>query len=159
MRYYDTQIVLQEVPDEVSIAFSITGCNIQCKGCHSPYLWNKNKGLELTDDVFIDILTPYIGLATCVLFYGGEWHQEELIEKLIIAKKNGFLTCLYTGEESISFEIEEQLDYLKVGPWIESKGGLDNPDTNQRFIDIKAKATINYKFRNDKNEKNNTSFD
>jgi len=30
------------------------------------------------------------------------------------------------------------LDYIKLGPYVEEKGGLDNPNTNQRFYRITA---------------------
>ena len=41
MYYYDFQVVLQEVPGEISLCFSISGCDKHCEGCHSPFLWKK----------------------------------------------------------------------------------------------------------------------
>ena len=34
------------------------------------------------------------------------------------------------------------LDYIKLGPYIDALGGLDNPDINQRFYRISAGKLI-----------------
>lgn len=138
MRFSNYSIVLQEVPGEISISFSITGCKLTCKGCHSPFLWKEGSGNELTTERFIDILSKYDGLATCVLFMGGEWHEEELIEFLKIAKNMNLKTCLYTGLEDVPTSIKKQLTFLKVGPWISELGGLNSLTTNQRFIEVET---------------------
>lgn len=96
--------------------------------------------------VFTDLLDKYQAIASCVLFMGGEWHQRDLIQYLRIAKSKQFKTCLYTGEEWISKTIADELDYLKLGPWIEEKGGLDQITTNQQFIDLNTKTNKNYLF-------------
>ena len=88
MKYYAIDIVFQEVPDEISICFTITGCNKRCKGCHSAHLWSRNNGTELTDDAYIKTLSKYKNLASCVLFMGGEWYNDRLFELLSIAKQN-----------------------------------------------------------------------
>ena len=48
MNYSDIEIVLQEIPGEISICFTITGCALQCQDCHSPYLWKEENGKLLT---------------------------------------------------------------------------------------------------------------
>lgn len=146
MNYSEIEIVLQEVPGEISICFSITGCNIKCKGCHSSFLWNQNNGKELTEDVYISILNKYSGFASCVLFMGGEWCLNELIAYLQLAKSLGFKTCLYTGEIEISDKIRNELTYLKTGPWRESLGGLNSKQTNQKFIEVQTNQKLNYLF-------------
>ena len=73
MYCYDVDIVLQEVPGQISICFSISGCPLHCKGCHSPFLWKEGNGELLTDERYRDILNQYRGYANCVLFMGGEW--------------------------------------------------------------------------------------
>ena len=101
MKYSDIQILLQEVPGEISICFTITGCQLHCEGCHSSHLWNISNGENLTDNHYNSILTKYKDYASCVLFMGGEWHTGELIEKLQYAKNMGYETCLYTGENEL----------------------------------------------------------
>ena len=39
LKYTSYTVVFQEVPDEVSLAFEVSGCPFKCEGCHSPHLW------------------------------------------------------------------------------------------------------------------------
>jgi len=146
MYCYDFQIVFQEVPGEVSLCFSISGCPLQCKGCHSPFLWKEGNGYLLTEDFFENKINQYSNLATCVLFMGGEWHEKELISFLKLAQNKKYKTCLYTGEEKISDEILNQLTWIKTGKWQQSLGGLNSEKTNQKFIDVKTNQILNNLF-------------
>ena len=146
MYYYNFQVVLQEVPGEISLCFSISGCNKHCDGCHSPFLWKEGNGSVLTKEVYTSILNQYENLATCVLFMGGEWHQKELIEMLQLAKIKKLKTCLYTGENSVSDEIIDQLTWLKTGKWKQELGGLESRLTNQLFINVTTNKKLNYLF-------------
>ena len=146
MRYSDIQVVLQEVPGEVSICFTITGCTLNCIGCHSPYLWKKGSGEILTEDIFVEVLNKYQGFASCVLFMGGEWHEKALASFLDIAQKMGYSTCLYTGLEDVSLMLKDRLTWLKVGQWKQDCGGLTNRNTNQKFIEVKSNKNLNHLF-------------
>ena len=139
------RIVFQEVPDEISICFCITGCPFSCKGCHSPELQNSNNGEFLSIDEYKDILNKYKNLATCVCFMGGEW-EKDFYKYLIIAKQNNYNTCLYTGNYYVSKLIMNNLDYLKVGPYQIKRGGLSNPNSNQKFYDLNNNKIINNRF-------------
>lgn len=139
-------IVFQEVPNEISLCFSITGCKIGCKGCHSTELWNENYGNHLSNKTFISWLTKYQNLISCVVFFGGEWQANALIEKLLIAKNFDLKTCLYSGEKYIDITISKHLDYLKTGSWQPELGGLDNPNTNQVFRNVKTGEKLNHLF-------------
>jgi anaerobic ribonucleoside-triphosphate reductase activating protein len=48
LKYLNTQIVFQEIPDEISLAINITNCPNNCKSCHSEYL-KQDIGEELTN--------------------------------------------------------------------------------------------------------------
>ena len=51
LRYLNTQVYTSEIPDELSLGFSILGCNIHCPNCHSQHVWDINsigQGKELT---------------------------------------------------------------------------------------------------------------
>jgi len=146
MRYSEFEIVLQEVPGEVALCFTITGCKLACVGCHSPYLWKESSGKQLTHIVLNDLINRYENLISCILFMGGEWHREELINFLKIAKERGLKTCLYTGLEDVDGDIKQNLDYLKVGRWDKKLGGLNCVETNQKFIDVKTGEILNFKF-------------
>lgn len=144
-------IVFQEVPGEISLCFSITGCNIGCKGCHSTELWNEDIGADLDAHSFSTWLKKYNGLISCVVFFGGEWQPEHLITLLLIAKKNKLKTCLYTGQKYLDLNISQHLDFLKTGAWHPNLGGLESLTTNQRFINVKTGENLNYLFQGAQN--------
>ena len=146
-RYCSEDVVFQEVPGEVSLAYTMTGCPVGCKGCHSVDSWPVGSGIVLTQEHLTGQLHRYQGLVTCVLFMGGEWRPEALIKSLKIAQTLGLKTCLYTGRESISLAIRKHLSYLKTGPWIAERGGLDSPETNQRFYDLTQEKLLNIEFQ------------
>lgn len=149
-------IVFQEVPNEISLCFSITGCKMGCKGCHSTELWQANNGSPLSNQVFEKWLTKYQGLITCVIFFGGEWQPSALIEKLKTAKKLHLKTCLYSGQQYVDIHISQYLNYLKTGAWREELGGLDSPTSNQIFRNMQTGEKLNYLFY--KNNKNTTEI-
>ncbi len=146
MNYSTIEIVLQEVPGEITICFSICGCNIRCEGCHSPFLWKENNGKKLTSKIYEETLDTYKGFASCVLFMGGEWHQNELIKFLTQAQSKGYKTCLYTGETEVSNTILNHLTWIKTGKWEAVLGGLDKLKTNQKFIEVSTNKIQNHLF-------------
>jgi anaerobic ribonucleoside-triphosphate reductase activating protein len=139
-------VLFQEVPDHISLAFSVAGCPIKCEGCHSSETWDTSWGNELLDSHFLKLLKRYQGFINCVVFFGGEWHPDALIQKLKIAQQRGLKTCLYTGFDNIPQRIKAHLDFLKTGAYIEKLGGLDSPMTNQVFTDLKTGDALNHRF-------------
>jgi len=139
-------IVFQEVPNEISLCFSITGCQVRCKGCHSLELWNKNYGSPLTNKTFINWIHRYQKLISCIIFFGGEWQPKMLIEKLLIARNFGLKTCLYTGEKYIDINISQHLNFLKTGAWQAKLGGLESVHTNQVFRNLLTGEKLNHLF-------------
>jgi anaerobic ribonucleoside-triphosphate reductase activating protein len=144
-------IVFQEVPNEISLCFSISGCKVGCKGCHSTELWQENYGTALTNKNFIQWLTKYKNLITCVVFFGGEWQEKALIEKLIIAKNFNLKTCLYSGRDHININISQHLTFLKTGAWQAELGGLDSITSNQVFRDMTTGKKLNHLFQTSAN--------
>ena len=141
LKYTHYNIAFQEVPDETSLIFNISGCPHRCKGCHSQYLW-KNTGHFLYKNIR-KILEEYKDMITCVCFMGGEQNIEELLKSLSICKEFNLKTCLYTGEDEIEFPyMLELLDYIKIGHYDENLGGLNSPKTNQRFYKIENSELI-----------------
>ena len=47
-----TDIVLEEIPDKVTLAVEITNCQGSCPGCHSPFL-KQDIGEELTPAIVL----------------------------------------------------------------------------------------------------------
>lgn len=155
LRYSSYDIVLQEVPNEISLCFTITGCPLACQGCHSQYTWNPNFGEPLTAGVFEKLLTKYDQTISCVLFMGGEWNTEQLLCFITIAKSKNLKTALYTGLNRKQVkkkypELLTHLDYIKTGKWIPSLGGLDSRTTNQELLEIKTNNVLNHYFWKEK---------
>lgn len=146
MRYLTKQITFQEVPDEISLSFLITGCPLKCKACHSADSWNPAKGQILSAELLISLIQKYRSVVTCILFMGGEWQQEELIKLFHICQKYNLKTCLYTGLTDVSSELKKELTFLKTGAWNKSLGGLSSPNTNQRLINLKTGKVMNFHF-------------
>ena len=42
-----TSVVMEEIPDMVTLAVDISNCTGLCEGCHSPFL-RKDVGVEVT---------------------------------------------------------------------------------------------------------------
>jgi anaerobic ribonucleoside-triphosphate reductase activating protein len=147
MNIYKYDIVFQEVPGEISLAFYVCGCPFQCKGCHSPELWTEKSGETLTPDLYGQLLDRYQGYASCVLFMGGEWHLQQLKEFLKTAQDQKYKTALYTGLEEIPEFLGKNLDFVKLGPWRQERGGLSSPTTNQVFLDLSTKKILNNFFQ------------
>ena len=146
MYCFQKDIAFQEVPNEVSLILSISGCPARCVGCHSIDLWKDKNGVFLSEELFLSYLKMYEGLLTCVCFFGGEWQKEQLIKLLRIARSHNLKTCLYSGEKGIPEDIEMHLTYLKLGPWIESLGGLESIHTNQRIMNLETGEVLNHYF-------------
>lgn len=145
-RALEPVVSLQEVPGEISLIFQITGCPHRCHGCHSQELWPSN-GTEFGLEHLSSEITRYAGLFTCVCFFGGEWMPEQLLDYLSYARRLGYKTCLYSGANDIHPDLYAELNYLKLGPWIEALGGLDKKTTNQKFFDLDKKIELNHLFQ------------
>ena len=146
LRFTDEQIAFQEVPNEVSLAFTIAGCTLGCKGCHSSYSWQANQGTPLTPVYLQHRLDSYKNLISCVLFLGGEWQPEALISLLKLSRSANLNTCLYTGLDDVSPALKQRLTYLKTGRWLSELGGLNSSTTNQRFTDLRTGKCLNHLF-------------
>ena len=134
LKYTDTQIVFEEIPDEITLAINISNCPHRCPGCHSPYL-RENIGEDLYGKTLIDLIKKNDGI-TCVLFMG-EGKDEDALFKLIDMLRHFYGKSikigLYTGGNDVSPFLWENLDYIKLGPYIEERGPLNKETTNQRL--------------------------
>lgn len=139
-------IVFQEVPTEVSLALTVAGCPLMCRGCSRADTWKEEQGTPLSNDFLAELLGRYKGLISCVLFMGGEWQPSALLLALKQCRQAGLKTALYTGLDEIKPSLQAELTYLKTGPWMVERGGLDSPATNQKFIDCSSGEILNHLF-------------
>jgi anaerobic ribonucleoside-triphosphate reductase activating protein len=144
LKYANYDIVFQEVPNEMSLAVSISGCQIRCSGCHSRYLW-EDKGEVLSIFAIEQLLKLEDGV-TCLLLMGGEHDIDTLIE-IFMHFHRKIKTAWYCGLDMIPKDklgIVQYLDFLKVGHFDMELGGLNSPTTNQRLYKIEHQGDGNY---------------
>jgi anaerobic ribonucleoside-triphosphate reductase activating protein len=136
MKYVDVKEVFAEIPDEITLAISISGCPIQCKGCHSQYLW-EDTGQELTPEVLSTMLDQHFGVS-CICFMGGDQDPEGINRLAHWVKDNSTVkVAWYSGRVKLAPQIElANFDYLKIGPYDEACGPLNVRTTNQRFYRV-----------------------
>ena len=137
MKYVDAKVVFSEVPDEITLAISISNCPGTCKGCHSPWL-RDDVGDPLTEVSIHNLLEKNEGI-TCICFMGGDRDTESLKQLIKWTKENypKIKTAWYSGLDYLKDkEITKYLNYLKLGSYKESMGPLDNPHTNQVFYQV-----------------------
>lgn len=141
LKYVDSKIVFSEIPDEITLAINISNCPIHCRDCHSKYLW-EDIGTLLTINEINRLLVKNSGI-TCICFMGGDSDVNYLnnLAKAIKTSSNydkfPIKLAWYSGQDSIDTMIDlEYWDYIKIGPYIQSKGPLNNPNTNQRLYRI-----------------------
>lgn len=128
-----TDIVLEEIPDKVTLAVEISNCRGSCVGCHSPFL-KDDIGSELTPAVVDKLIADNFGV-NCFLLLGEGRDPEALlrIAAHLRTAHPGLERAVYSGRTEVEPEIYAAFDYVKVGPYIADCGPLNEPTTNQRL--------------------------
>ena len=131
LKYVETKEVFAEIPDEITLAISISGCPVHCPGCHSKYLW-ADVGEELTEEVLATLFEQHRGV-TCICFMGGDNDPAEVDRLAQWVKENSTLkTAWYSGRDEHSPQVNlRHLDYLKIGRYDAEAGPLNQKSTNQ----------------------------
>jgi anaerobic ribonucleoside-triphosphate reductase activating protein len=99
-------------------------------------------GESLTEELLKSLLDRYAASVSCVAFMGGDNSPAEVNALMAFVRRHyDIKIAWYSGRSEIAPEIEiKNLDFVKLGPYIEKFGGLDNPQTNQRFYEIDRSA-------------------
>lgn len=150
LKFVDYQVVFKEIPDEITLAINISNCPCHCEGCHSSYL-AQDIGKELTNEELRNIIENNNGIS-CIAFMGGDSSPLEITKLMQYIKCHFNLkTAWYSGREKIDIDILNNLqnfDFIKIGPYKQEFGPLNNPNTNQKFYQVKNNQLIDitYKF-------------
>lgn len=138
LRYVDTDIVFQEIPDEVTLAVNLSGCPCRCPGCHSKHLWG-DVGEPLTADAVECMLDHGPKGVTCLSLMGGDAQPSE-VNALAGSLRNRFprlRLAWWSGRTLLSPAVSlSNFDYIKLGPYLSHLGPLKNPRTNQRLYRV-----------------------
>lgn len=145
LKYLYNQVVFSEVPNEITLGISISGCQIHCKGCHSRELW-EDTGTPLTTEELDRLLDENKGV-TCLLLLGGE-RDIDYLTFLFQHVYGKIKTAWYCGLDMLPKDkvgIVQYLDYLKLGHFDMELGGLSSPTTNQRLYHIEHQGGGDYR--------------
>ena len=129
-----TSVVLEEIPDRVSLAVDISNCRGNCVGCHSPFL-RQDIGEELTPGVIDTLVADNFGV-NCFLFLGEGADVQTLLSLARHVRALGLEVALYSGREAVESEFWEVFDYIKLGPYRRDAGPLNSRSTNQRLFHV-----------------------
>ena len=135
LKYVNSDIVFQEIPDEVTLAINISNCPCHCPGCHSHYLW-EDIGLPLNPEAIDNFVQKFGSNLTCIAFMGGDGDPKgvNLLAQYVHEEYPQFKVAWYSGRTVISPLItKNDFDYIKIGPYIKHLGPLKKPTTNQRL--------------------------
>ena len=152
MLYYaEADLSHLEVPGETCLCLYISGCLHKCKGCHYSILQDKNTGLPLSKYIY-DLVELYISKITCVCYLGegnnSAEEKHELIKYSKYVHSRGLKSCLYSGSNTSVEDWMKTFDYIKLGAYDSSRGGLSAQTTNQMMLqkDGNSYIDITYKF-------------
>ena len=139
LKYTNTEVVFQEIPDETTLAINISNCPCHCKGCHSSYL-AEDIGEPLTERELEKLIKENKGI-TCISFMGGDLDPKEVdrLAQHVPYCYGGeeLLVAWYSGRQELSKDISlKNFNYIKLGPYIEELGGLKSNSTNQKLYKI-----------------------
>ena len=145
LKYIYCKEIFREIPGEISLGLSISGCQIHCSECNQKELW-EDKGTLLDVETLCGLLNQHQGI-TCVCFMGNGNSIngiKELNEMSEYVHKRGIKTALYTGYERVPFNMIDNFDFVKFGPFNIEYGGLDDENTNQRFYIVRDRRLWDY---------------
>jgi len=138
LKYVDTDIVFQEIPDEVTLAVNLSGCPCRCPGCHSKHLWG-DTGEVLDGEAVECMLAHQKNEVTCLSLMGGDAQPQE-VDRLAgwLRRHHPKLhIAWWSGRPLLSSQVSlANFDYIKLGPYLSHLGPLKSPRTNQRLYRV-----------------------
>ncbi|RIH65060.1 anaerobic ribonucleoside-triphosphate reductase activating protein [Mariniphaga sediminis] len=144
LKYYNYDVVFQEIPNEVTLAINITNCPNRCKGCHSPHL-QKDIGENLNEERIISLMAKYASAITCFCFMGGDGDPQRVVElaNFIRLHYAGIKVAWYSGCARLPEGFDNSVfQYIKLGGYIEELGALKSETSNQHLFEIQQDGNM-----------------
>lgn len=138
LKYYNYDVVFQEIPGEVTLAVNITNCPFRCKGCHSPHL-RQDIGGALDEACIGSLMDKYASGITCFCFMGGDVAPERVADLAGFIRMNypEIKTAWYSGCAKLPDGFGyRNFQFIKLGAYVEELGNLKNQTCNQRLFEI-----------------------
>lgn len=136
MKYVDTQVVFEEIPDEITLCVNISNCQFKCVDCHSKHLW-EDVGEELNFESVDYLLKKNKGIS-CICFMGhgdrSGWIELKNIAKYIKENYKDLKVAMFSGNSELPLNELNEFDFIKVGPYIKEFGPLNSETTNQKMF-------------------------
>lgn len=139
--------------DGIRLTIWVSGCPLQCKGCHNPQLWDRKYGKEFTQYTFekiCNLLEKDDKYISGISILGGEPlapYNKRMVLTIIKCIKDCFPDkniWLWTGYNEDEIDIQELkevgLDVLIYGRYEEDKkiNGKYFGSSNQKIIKLKG---------------------
>ena len=138
LKYVNTDIVFQEIPDEVTLAVNLSGCPCKCPGCHSKYLW-ADSGSVLDEATVERLIDSQKGEVTCLSLMGGDAQPQEVDRMAAWLRKHRphLRIAWWSGRSFLSPLVNTaNFAYIKLGPYLPHLGPLKSERTNQRLYKV-----------------------
>ena len=152
LKYYNFDIVFQEIPNEVTLAVNLTNCPNRCKGCHSPHL-QKDIGEVFEEEVIVSLVDKYHSAITCFCFMGGDNDPERVAElaNFIRLYYPSIKVAWYSGCNQLPEGLDKNaFQYIKLGGYNEKLGNLQSKTSNQLLFAVQqdgSMSDISYLFK------------
>ena len=143
LKYVDTLVTFSEVPDEITLCINISNCPCHCEGCHSSYL-AEDIGNALDNKAITTLIGVNKGIS-CVCIMGGDSDVDSVnkLAEYIKFKWKNLKVAWYSGRQELNKDINlNNLDFIKLGPYIKELGPLNSKTTNQRFYKVNRDKLI-----------------
>jgi len=144
LKYYNYDIVFQEIPNEVTLAVNISNCPNRCKGCHSPHL-QKDIGEELNEERITSFMDKYALAITCFCFMGGdaEPQQVAVLANFVRVHYPEIKVAWYSGCAKLPERFDfRSFQYIKLGGYAEEFGSLRSETSNQQLFQIQQDGSL-----------------
>lgn len=136
-------VSVNEIPDHIAVAIELGNCSRHCKGCHSEWCREKLPKSQWMDlELIMHKVNKHVqNGADAIVLMGGTTNGIEptQLKDAIDILSSYAPVGLYSGavfSASIHSYLKRnsKLRWLKTGNFIQERGGLDSPMTNQRFF-------------------------